>query len=185
MNKLNSSLIIGGIFILVGAGLLLDRLGLFMFGWTQIYPVIFLLIAAASFVNAAAGQKNSAFWGGLFAVLGVFFLLRNFALLPFFWFTDFWPIFLIALGVGFLFLYIFDPRDWAALIPAFILLFLGSLFGLDSLDIIDDAFEFIFDLVSIYWPLLLVLFGISLILNSLRTTKKSDSDNEVEEMQEE
>ena len=184
MKKNNSSLVIGSIFVLIGAGLLLDRLDIFMFGWTQIYPVIFLLVAAISFFNAVSGQKNSAFWGGIFAVLGAFFFLRNFDIIDFFWFSEFWPIFLIALGVGFLFLYIFNPKDWGALIPACILLFLGSLFALDSMDLIEDAFEIVFETLSVYWPLALVAIGLSLILNSLRTTKKSDNDKPIEELQE-
>jgi hypothetical protein len=182
MSKNNSSLVIGSIFILIGAGLLLDRLELFMFGWEQIYPVLFLLISALSFFNAATGQKNSAFWGGIFAVLGVFFFLRNFDFISFFWFSDFWPIILIALGVGFLFLYIFNPRDWGALIPASILLFIGTLFALDSMELIEDAFEIVYDVFSVYWPLVLVLVGASLIINSLRTTKQSDSEKQTEEV---
>jgi len=184
MNKNNSTLLVGLIFILVGVGLLLDRVHLFNFGWVQIYPIIFLIIAALSFLNAAGGQRNSAFWGGIFAVLGLFFLLRNFSIIPFFWFAEFWPIILIALGVGFIVLYIFNPRDWGVLIPGFILLFIGGLFALGSMDVINDVFEFTFNILSIYWPLLLVLFGISLILNSLRTTKESDSDKTISDAEE-
>ena len=184
MNRNYSSLVVGLIFILIGAGLLLDRLHLFMFGWVQIYPIIFLIIAAVSFLNAASGHKNSAFWGGIFAVLGLFFFLRNFDIIPFFWFSEFWPIFLIALGVGFLVLYIFNPRDWGVLIPGFILVSIGGLFALDSMSLIEDAFDFIFEVVSVYWPLVFVLFGLGLILNSLRTAKESENDKTISDSQE-
>ncbi len=184
MNRNYSSLVVGLIFILIGAGLLLDRLHLFMFGWMQIYPIIFLIIAAASFFNAASGKKNSAFWGGIFAVLGLFFLLRNFDIIGFFWFSEFWPIFLIALGVGFLVLYIFNPRDWGMLVPGFILTFIGGLFALDSMSLIEDAFDLVYDFMSIYWPLALVLLGIGLILNSLRTTKDSESEKTISDSKE-
>jgi len=181
MNKNSSSLIIGLIFILVGAGLLMDKMHLFNFGWPEIYPVIFILIAAVSLINAIAGHKSSAFWGGLFGVLGVFFALRNYDLIPFYWFDEFWPIFLIALGVGFIVLYIFNPRDWGVLIPGVILTGLGLIFIFEAMNLIDDLFEIILDAVWTYWPLALVLLGIALILGSLKRKEHRDKDNAIRE----
>ncbi|MBN1561007.1 hypothetical protein JW998_12210 [candidate division KSB1 bacterium] len=174
MNKNYSSLTIGLIFILAGAGLLLDRMRLFDFGWKEIYPVIFLLIAVFSFINAFSGQRNSAFWGGAFGALGVFFFLRNFELIPFYWFNEFWPLFLLAPGVGFITLFIFNPRDWGVLIPGVILGGLGLLFILDSLDLIQDLFSIVFDAIWTYWPLVLVLIGIGLILSSCKRKETDD-----------
>jgi hypothetical protein len=171
----SSSIIIGLIFILVGAGLLMDRLDMFSFGWHQIYPAIFLLIAAVSFVHAVAGQKKSAFWGGVFGVLGVFFALRNYDIIRYYWFDEFWPIFLIALGVGFIVLYIFNPRDWSVLIPGTILTGLGLLFIFEAMNLIDDLFELVFDTMWTYWPLALVLLGVGLILGSLK--RKDSGEN--------
>jgi len=168
MNKSYSSLLVGLIFILVGVGLLMDRMVLFSFGWREIYPIIFILIAAISFINALAGQRNSAFWGGLFGVLGAFFFCRNYDLIPFYWFDEFWPIFLIALGFGFIVLFIFNPKDWGVLIPGFILTGMGLIFVFESMRLIDDVFETVFDIVWTYWPLVFVLLGVGLILGSLK-----------------
>ncbi|MBN1479411.1 hypothetical protein EH223_16460 [candidate division KSB1 bacterium] len=176
MNKNYSSLTIGLIFILVGVGLLMDKMNLFAFGWKEIYPVIFILISVVSFINAFAGQKNSSFWGGVFGVLGAFFFLRNYDFVPNYWFEEFWPIFLIALGVGFIVLYIFNPRDWGVLIPGAILTGLGLVFIFESMDLIDNFFEIAFDAVFTYWPLVLILFGVALILGSLRHKETRDKE---------
>lgn len=181
MNRNNSSIIIGLIFILIGVGLLVDKMDLFDFGWQQIYPVIFILISVISFINVFAGQKNSAFWGGVFGVLGAFFFLRNFDLIPFFWFYEYWPIFLIALGVGFIVLYIFNPRDWGVLIPGTILTGLGLLFIFESMDLIEDVLEVAWEIVWTYWPLALVLLGVGLILSSLKRKESGDSTENQQE----
>ncbi len=176
MRKNYSSLIFGLVFILVGAGLLLDRLDVFFFGWAQTYPLIFLVIAAASFLSAATGDKSSAFWAGIFTVLGLFFGLRNFDIIPFYWFFEYWPIFLIALGFGFIFLYIFNPRDWGVLVPGIIFLGLGTMFFLGTVDIFEDVFETFVELFFTYWPLVLVLVGLLLILNSIKHKETSEND---------
>ena len=176
-NSNSSSLTIGLIFILVGIGLLMDKLDIVSFGWYQIYPVIFLLIAAASFVNAFSKDKNAAFWGGVFGVLGLFFVLRNFHIIRFYWFEEFWPVFLIALGVGFLVLYIFKPHDWGVLIPGVILTGLGVLFIFEAMDLIDDFAEIVFETIWTYWPLALVLLGVGLILGSLRRKDAAAKDH--------
>ncbi len=181
MHKNYSSLILGLVFILFGLGLLLDRLDMFAFGWTQIYPVIFLLIAISSFLSAAAGQKNAAFWAGIFAILGLFFTLRNFGVIPYYWFVEYWPIFLIALGFGFIFLYIFYPRDWGVLIPGAIFLGLGTLFILGTMDLLEDVFENIVEITFTYWPLVLVLIGLLLLLNSIRHKELRENDKSLSE----
>jgi membrane-bound ClpP family serine protease len=181
MNKNYSSLTIGLIFILVGSGLLMDRLTLFSFGWFEIYPIIFILISTASFLNALAGQRNSAFWGGMFGVFGAFFFLRNYNLIPFYWFHEFWPIFLIALGVGFLVLYIFQPRDWGVLIPGSILTFLGLVFIFDTMALVEDIVEIVFDWVDTYWPLVFILLGAGLILDSLKKKEKSEKSDRIQQ----
>lgn len=177
MNKNSSSLFVGLIFILVGVGLLMDKMDMFSFGWHEIYPVIFLLIAAVSFINAFSGNKNSAFWGGVFGVLGVFFALRNFDIIDYYWFDEFWPIFLIALGVGFIVLYIFNPKDWGVLIPGAILTGLGVLFIFEAMNLIDDFFEVVFDTMWTYWPLVLVLIGVGLILGSMKRKDAGGNKN--------
>jgi hypothetical protein len=178
MNKNYSSLMIGLIFILAGAGLLMDKMRLFDFGWTEIYPIIFLLIAGVSFIHAFTDQKNSAFWGGMFGVLGVFFFLRNFELIPFYWFHEFWPI---ALGLGFFSLFIFSPKNWGVLIPGVILSGLGLMFTLESLDLIQDVFEVVTDVIWTYWPLILILIGVGLILDSVKRQGMGDRKTAKEE----
>jgi len=175
MNKNHSSLIIGLIFILIGAGLLLDKLNMFDFGWYQIYPVLLILISIMSFISIFSGNKNSAFWAGIFGVLGVFFFLRNFDVITAFWFSEYWPIFLLALGAGFILLFIFKPQDWGVLIPGFILTFIGVVFLVNTLNLYDleEFIRFVFDLVATYWPLALVLLGLGLILNAV--SKKTTS----------
>lgn len=177
MQRILSSLVIGVIFILVGVGLMADQFLPFEFGWPQIYPLLLLALALSSFIKAFSGQQSSAFGGGFFGALGLFFAARNFGFIDSLWFFEWWPIILLAMGAGFICSFLFRPSDWGVLVPAFIFTALGALFLLDSLGVIADVFETLWDLIDRYWPLALVLMGVGFILNSLKPRTEHAGDN--------
>ena len=169
MNKQFSNTFFGVLLILFGVVLILNKLEIIYFTWTEIYPIGLIIISVWSFINVSKGNKNASFWGTVCGVLGIVFLLRNYDLIDYFLYIEIWPIILLAFGFGFLVLYIFNPEDWGVLIPGFILFFFGSFFLLESLSIDVDLFGFVFD----FWPLILIIIGAGLILKTL-SQKKTD-----------
>ena len=74
-----------------------------------------------------------------------------------------WPIFLIIFGVSFLVLFIIDPKEYGVLIPAGILLFIGVTKLLKKMHYWE-----VYDVVIKLWPLIFVIVGLGIIINSLR-----------------
>jgi len=163
MNDRAKSILLGVLLILFGIALLLDKIGVWIFSWEETYPVIFLAISALSFLHVSGGKRDSAFWGTLFGLMGLFFLLRNYGLVYSFWFVPVWPVLLFSVGISFIVLYFFKPHDWAVLIPGSILTFIGLVFLLQELNVWWLGPHLVRD----FWPLLLVIVGIILIIGSI------------------
>lgn len=169
MNKLINSLVTGLVFILIGAGLLADRFLSFRFGWEQAFPILLIALAISSFIRAFSGNRHSAFWGGFLGLLGAYFFLRNYEFVEAFWFFEYWPMFLLAFGCGFICSFLFYPADWGVLIPAAIFTGLGALFLLDSLHVFKNIWSTFWDLAESYWPIILILVGLGVIGGSLKS----------------
>lgn len=171
MSNHKSSLWPGVILIIIGALLLVNKLTDISFGWYQIYPVIFVALGIMFFVSVINRQnKGAVFPGTILLLMGVFFVLRNWDLVPYRYVRDVWPAMSAILGLAFLALFLVKPRDWGVLIPASIFLFFGGAIWLDKLDII---YIDIWDIWRDYWPALLILIGIGIIVGSL--TKQSNN----------
>ncbi len=162
MNR-SSSLVIGLIFIVVGLLLLLNRFNLFYVTWSKIYPVLLVIAGLYFFYKAFRGKSENAFWGTFFLLMGSYFLLQNFHIIHRFQFYEFWPVFIVALGVSFIILFLFKPSDWALLIPGSILTFFGAIILFHTLDFSYMVIRF----AQKFWPLVLVIIGIGLITSSL------------------
>lgn len=108
----------GGAFIgliLAGIGvlLLLQNLGIIVVEDLWDYWPVILIVLGLLKVFSAWGTVGRM-WGGLIAVIGGVFLLRNLGILPHNIWSLFWPAILIAVGLGLL-LRAFDPGSgWAA-----------------------------------------------------------------------
>ena len=168
--------VLPGIFLIFsGAVLLLHKLMPGFFGWREIYPLIFLAIGIWLIIEAILPGKpdrGAVFPGTIFLLLGVFFALRNYDLIPYYYLAEIWPIFLIILGFAFLSLFLVNPRDQGNLIPAGLFLFFGILLLLDKLEIIDWN---VWDTLADYWPVILILIGVAIIAKSM---KKSVAEEE-------
>jgi hypothetical protein len=163
-----SSILIGVLFILFGLLLVVKNLGLWIITWFELYPLLLVVVGILFFINACKGKKNQAFWGTFFLVLGVFFFLRNYGFIQYYWMFEIWPIFILAAGLAFIVLYGFKPDEWGILIPAAILTFWGSVYLLRGMGFYWPSIRY----AKQCWPLLLVFIGIGLVISSL-TGKKN------------
>lgn len=110
-------------------------------------------------------DKGAVFPGTILLLLGLFFFLRNYDLVPYRYVRDIWPMLLIIVGVAFLALFLTKPSDWGVLVPAAIFLFFGTVLLLNKLDVFYlDVWDIVFD----YWPIALIIIGAGIILGSLK-----------------
>jgi hypothetical protein len=165
-HKSKGSIFLGLFLILFGAALLLDTFKVWDFHWSYILIVLGIFFFVTAFT---AQDKGGVFPGTISFLFGLFFLLRQYDILddPMF---VLWPIFPAIVGIAFIVLFIFRPNDWGLLIPGGILIalsiiFLGyyyDLFGLDPGEIISH-----------YWPVILVIIGLKLVLEGRGKKDKS------------
>jgi len=164
MNQSKTSYLPGIFLIILGGILLIHQLDIFYFSWSQIYPVIFLLLGlylyASLFTRKSAG---AVFWGTVFFLLGLFFSLRNYDIIDYYYMYDLWPILLLIFGIAFIALFILKPEDWGVLIPAGILLFFGSVFLLRNLHLWQAQ-----EIIEQYWPIILILIGLGIISKNIK-----------------
>ena len=167
MSSSKTSLFPGILLIIIGSLLLIHRLDIFYFDWQQTYPLVFILVGIMLFVSYFANHNNnSVFWGTIITLAGIFFFLRNYHYIEYYYMDEAWPIFMIILGIAFLVLFAIKPQDWGVLIPAGIFLFLGTSFLMRNLRLWCAQ-----EIIRRYWPLLLILIGAGVILSSLKRDK--------------
>ncbi len=167
-------------------GVLLVTIGLWIFARNfrfshdfafQLYPILLVVFALFLFVETIRRRNSNAlFWGIAILVVGGFFLLRNFDIIPYFYVDEYWPIFLVALGLGFVGLFAFNPRDWGVLIPACIFLFFGVGFTFNTFHVFSWRWE---RSIEHYWPVILIIIGLGIFLNGL--PKRQDAESSAEE----
>lgn len=162
------SAIPGMILIVIGGLILVNKLDLLDFRFRDIFP--YLLIAlGVLFVFRLISQKHrsAVFPATFFLLLGAFLLFRQYSYYSWhiYHFTDFWPVILLIIGLAFFAQFIAKPKDWGLLIPALILLFIGSLFLARNYGwfyVYDVEYYF-----HLYWPVILILIGLGLIFSKL------------------
>jgi predicted membrane protein len=94
-------LIVGFVLAGIGVLLLLQNLGILFFDdvW-DFWPVILIVVGGSRLFSA--WDFGGRVWGGIVAFVGVVFLLRNLGLLHGSVWSYFWPVILIAVGLGLL-----------------------------------------------------------------------------------
>lgn len=155
-------IVIGSLLILIGSILLLDRLDLFYFRWDR---VVWLLAAFFGGFFVVDGfmrkRRGRVFWGGFLFSVSVFYTLLHWGIIDRYDFYNL-PAFLISMGLAFVMLYAYEPREVMLFVPA--ILFLGTgtamiLWWWEVVDWWDIRYA-----VRTYWPLLLVVWGAAIIL---------------------
>jgi hypothetical protein len=165
--KRKSFPIFGILLIVIGSSILLDRLYIIHFGWYRIWPTLLAVLGLWMVINSFIYEKRGKIFGGTFIfLLGVLFVLKNFNII-YMRYDIFWPALFLILGLSFLMLFIFEPKDWGVLIPSII--FIG--FGLFVIFTRLGYFYYweIWDLIGMYWPVILIIIGVSMLL-----TKKKE-----------
>ncbi len=176
MNPHKNSIWPGLILILIGALLLVHKLTPFSFGWYEIYPLILIALGVLIFGSVIGKrEKKAVFFGTFLFLLGAFFLLRNYDIIPYYYLREVWPIILIILGLSFLSIFIVKPSDWGLLVPALIFLFLGVIFLLQRFHII---YWDVWDNIVYYWPVILIIIGGAIIIGALKKQPNHKQVNE-------
>ncbi|MCD6118174.1 hypothetical protein J7K93_14310 [bacterium] len=172
MNK-KQSIIPGVVLITIGLLLLSAKIGRGFNPWEQALPVIIIIFALALIFETFRNHNDNAlFWGVVLILLGAFYSLRNFNVIPFFYIDEYWPIFLISPGAGILIQNIVYGRKPGPFISSSIMILLGLFFLMFTLPYDFDIAEYY---LSRFWPLMFVLLGLIIILKSLK-----NSNNEIE-----
>ena len=170
-----SSLLPGLLLIVVGAILLLNKLLPDFLDWRNVYPLILIGFGILMILSASCKHKTdkgAVFPGTILFFIGLFFFLRNFGLVEYYYVREIWPIFIIIFGLGFLALFIAKPTDRGSLIPAGLFIFFGIFFLLNKLNIIDlELWEIFID----YWPVILIIIGGSIILGSVKKRRQLEN----------
>lgn len=159
----------GFFLVLLGAGLLLSRLQVIPFRWSEVVWMGIAAFGLALVVRAiVVRQRKGVFIGSFLAFFSSVILLRRWDVIdPF---PVHWPAdLLLILAASFLILYFFDIRRVGILIPVFIFGGLGVLYYLWWMDLMD-----LYDVrmcIRTYWPVALILLGVGVMLK--RGRKKS------------
>ncbi len=152
---------VGIALIVAGVVLLLGRLELVDFSWTTALWMLFGAFAAKKAIEGFAANKRGRLFFGTFVFL--FSLVRVFEAFDVFHLYHYlmFPGVLLMLGSSFLMLFLHAPREWNVLIPATFLLGLGS-----AIMLVESGYLYrrdVLDAVGNYWPVVFILFGISLL----------------------
>jgi uncharacterized membrane protein HdeD (DUF308 family) len=169
MSEKKASTIPGIVLILIGLVILLNRFDIVDWYWQDIYPIGLIILGLLFFYSVIFRKNTNAVFGGTVCLLlGIFFFLRNYDLMPFYFWDEIWPVILIAFGIGFIVLYVFKPEDWGVLIPGSILLFIGLVALAHTMDLYWRTEE----LVEHYWPVILIVIGGGLVISSFIRKKQ-------------
>lgn len=153
---------LGWILVIIGGALILNHWLQLEFEWTTVV----MLLGALIFIAGVVGRDHGAVFPGTFLFLfGLFFILKEHHRILMPWW-DVWVLVLLALGIAFVVLYLFEPNKGGRLLPGIILIVI-AFFLLYSPWCISDIFGAVLWLWHL-WPLALIVIGISLILRALR-----------------
>lgn len=164
VNKSNKTT--GIILILVGIVLLLAQFG--RFRWENLWPLFLIVGGGFFFLGFFSNRENYGLLmpASVLTVIGLFFLYSNSGR----WdqMEVLWPTFVLAPGIGFVLMYIFAPKGNSFWIPASILL------------IIALVFYARFWLLLRYWPVILIVLGVYLLIKAGRRVTDQDPQDPVD-----
>ena len=162
------SIVPGIVLILAGVFLLLEKLDVLNVGWDMLFPALLvflgILFAVRGFTD---GNRRMVFPAVFFILLGLFFGLRSAA--DFWWldWADSWPLMLVIVGLAFFAQYLVQTRDTSLLVISVLLLIIGgSVFARNLGYYLPFRYRW---WLRQYWPLLLILLGLFLVLSGLRS----------------
>jgi hypothetical protein len=151
--------------IVIGAGMLLQRLHVIWVGWPAVLWMMVTVGGAVMLYNGLVlKSRGGVFWGLVWFAFGGACLLRSYEVL---WLEPgivVSGLFLVS-GAGLLLVFLVSPRDWYLLVPAACFLIVGG--AVLSTELGVWATWEVAPVVNRWWPAGLVLFGLALLLNAL------------------
>jgi hypothetical protein len=152
----------GGVLVFAGILLLLRGIGILHLDW-GIFPWALMSVGGAILTVRGFRRTESGkvFWGTLLFLGGGFQMLR---LIPALDISSYYiaPAFILALGLAFVTAYICRPRSLPLLVGAVIFSSLAA-----GVWLVEFGYLYRWEVVSAvqnYWPVALILFGISLLV---------------------
>lgn len=124
--KRGNGFVFGIALIIIGALLLIMKFTDLSMNWQIIWPMI--VIAVGLFLLAGVSKDRGVTFPATIVIgVGILFLIHNSGIMPY-TFDVLWPFFPIIVGIAFIVLYFADKQDTGVLIPASILLAIGTIF---------------------------------------------------------
>ncbi len=150
--------------MLIALGLFFFAVNLLRIDFSNIWPLV-LLVPVAIFLTMFYRDRRQ--YGLLMPATiltvyaALFFVCQNYD-----WdlMSRFWPTFILAPGLGLFVMYLFGKREPGLLIPAFILTGIAAIFLLMMNGFPD------------YWPAILILIGVIILLRPSVLSHSSSSD---------
>ena len=170
-----ASILPGLILIFIGTIILLYKFFPGFVDFRHTYPVVLLALGMMLIFSVCCKSKTdkgAVFPGTILFFIGLFFFLRNFGLVDYYYVREIWPIFIIIVGLGFLALFIAKPSDTGVVVPAGIHLFIGIITLLNKLYLINIE---LWEVIADYWPVILIVIGAGIILGSLKKSRHLDN----------
>jgi len=159
-----SNIIIGIGLIILGLIFLSENFGYVEFDFGQIWPVFVILGGVGFWLGFLQDRKNYGLImpATILTVYGLLFLYCSYDG----WYNMqyLWPWFMIGPGIGFFFMYSFGEKDRGLLVPAGILSGIGLLFLFRHTGLLR------------YWPVILIIVGLVLILKHYRGENKKNEN---------
>jgi len=158
----HSSFILGLFLILLGALILLIQFG--QLNWENFWPFLILTIGVLFMLGFLVDRKKFGLLmpGTILLIIGSLFVSLNYS--EWRYMEHLWPTFILAPGIGFFLMYVFGPANNRLWIPGSILIVLAMIFY-------AQVWQFFR-----YWPVLLILLGIYLLLNPMKDRVRKEND---------
>jgi hypothetical protein len=149
--------------IIVGAVMLLDKTRVVYFGWSLIFWLVITVLGGYKvYYGFRFPLAGRIFWGTVFFLVGLYNVLWEIGMLELPG-GMLLPAFLAVAGLGFLLAFIRQPKEWHLAVPAIALLGVGFLMIFVELEYVGRWV--VTDTIKQWWPVALILFGGSLLLN--------------------
>jgi len=171
MNPKKQSIIPGIVLIGVGVILLLPKISSIN-AWDHVFPVFLIAMALTCIIETARNNsRNALVWGVMLFLVGAFLALRNFDVIPYLYFDEYWPLFLAAAGLGIILKNIlYKDQARSSAVTGIILVAAGLFFLLFTL---PYDFEWFTGAIENFWPVVLLIIGLFFIVSGLRAAKNS------------
>lgn len=165
--KNRGALIFGLILIAVGIFSLLSSLGIIIISWSQVWPLVIILVGLLFELNYFVnGRKEPGLLmpAGIMLTYGILFYYCS--VNGFSWIGKLWPFFLLGPAIGLLQIFIFGTRDKGLLVPV------GVLGGLSLVFLLSNFTKL--DIGSLLFPVILIIVGFVILINAVGKSKKSN-----------